>query len=127
MNITIKKIGYKVGTVGWLAAGLQSGAVAISEGTLRDNGHHGLWLETTINDKPFSQFLAAYDQYSVGDREPSLRDYRPVGDEYRGTIWTNAAWTTLEAIAQDWCIACNEERAADEPRDMKAVRVAVGL
>ena len=128
MEINIKRIGYKIGTVGWLAAGLQSGAITITESTLKSNGNHGLWLKATIDGKPLSQYLAAYDRYGVGDELPGARTYETAaqcsGPDDREAIWTDAAWHTLMAIAGDWCEMCNAERDADTPIPLKVIRTA---
>lgn len=124
MQISIKRIGYKVGTVGWLAAGLQSGAITITEGTMQGNGNHGLWLKCA--SLKLSQFLAAFDEYGVGDELPSAATYAPADDlpGNRKPIFTDAAWDVLQQIAADWCEMCNAERETDTPVSIKAVRVA---
>jgi hypothetical protein len=129
MEIAIKRIGYKTGTVGWLAAGLQAGTITLKEGEMKSNGHHGLWLKGQ-QGKPgepfYSQFLAAYDEYNVGDQLTSARKYAPASDEpgLRESIWTDAAWETLMEIAADWCEMCNAEREEDQPVNIKIARVA---
>jgi hypothetical protein len=126
MEIKIKRIGYKVGTVGWLAAGLQDGSILITEGTLKSNGNHGLWLKVSGNNS-VSQFLASFDRFGVGDELHDAAQYQ-TADECndhadREAIWTDAAWDTLMAIAADWCEMCNSEREADKPATLKIVHV----
>lgn len=117
-TIKIKAIGYKAGTVGWLAAGLQNGTIELSEGTLKSNGNHGLWIKSG----QVSQLLAARDRYDVGDQLASARRYEHVDREDRNSIWTDAAWGTLMQIAADWCEQCNAIRDAGEPETIAVVR-----
>jgi hypothetical protein len=125
MEIKIKRIGYKVGTVGWLAAGLQDSSITIIEGTLKSNGNHGLWLKVSGNN-PVSQLIAAFDRFGIGDELRDAAQYQTV-DECRDhadreAIWTDAAWGTLMAIAGDWCEMCDADRDADKPATIKIVR-----
>lgn len=109
ITITIKSIGYNVGTIGYLRSALASGKLTLSEGTLKGNGNHGLWLSGERN-----QFLAAFNRYDlrIGDCA-NVDSYDTADDSDRDPIWTNAAWTALMEIAQQWCDERNAARAAD--------------
>jgi len=110
MNITIKKIGYNIGTIGWLATGLQNGEITIAEGTMKSNGHHGLWLKAGTR----SQFLAAQNQYNAShDEFIGASNYHCCDDQERDGIFTDACWAALMEIAQQWCQGLNAERAED--------------
>lgn len=118
MEIKVKKIGEKQGTVGWLAKGLGNGTLTLDEGYLKAGNHHGLWLKNGGN---LSQFLAAFNQY---DEEGGA--CYDVADNYevRLPIWTDAAWESLLMIAQKWCDQCNEVIEKEEVPEIKIVRVS---
>jgi len=124
MEISIKRIGYKIGTIGWLRNGLEDGSIRIDEGTLKSNGHHGLFLTSD----PIKQFLAAYDQYNCGDRVLTAKRYEPAQPEerHRDTLLTDAAWEALMDIADQWCDQCNAERDndCDAGMEIKIVRIS---
>jgi len=118
MEIKIKKCGYKVGTVGWLATGIADGSIRINEGTTKTGGKHGLWLKYGT-DK--SMVLAIFNPYDL-----SLTDY---ADAHRyevapreGDIWclgdeigcTDACWETITEIAQAWVEHVTAEREKDK-------------
>jgi hypothetical protein len=112
MNIPIKSIGYNIGTIGWLAKGLESGTLKLEEGKLKSNGNHGLWLKGERE-----QFLAAFNRFgfTTGDYNLDIK-YNIAGDypNDRDPIWTNAAWDKLMEIAQKWCDEKNEIRESDK-------------
>ena len=123
LNVSIKSVGYNVGTIGYLRAGLASGKLTLEEGTLKSNGNHGLWL--TGERK---QFLAAFNRYglSIGDCSEVDR-YDTADDHDRDPIWTNAAWKALMEIAAKWCQERNEARAEDAEDVSDAVMSAVHM
>ena len=118
MQIIIKKIGYKNGTSGWLAAGLADGTLELSEGRLKSNGNHGLWIKSA--DGKISACIAAINEYGMdlqdcihaGCQLAEMDRYKVVCDT-RPPVFTDAAWSAIEAIAQTWCDECNAERDAD--------------
>lgn len=118
MEIKIKKIGYKLGTVGWLAAGIADGSIKIHEGKSKNGGKHGLWIKYG-EDK--SIILAIFNPYNLSSRE--------YGDAYQyevaprnGDIWcigdeigcTDACWATIAEIAQAWIDHITAEREKDK-------------
>ena len=113
MEIKIKKIGRRDGTCGWLAAGIQSGEIRITEGVMRDGGHHALFAKWGPGS---SQLLAAHNQYGLEiDRYSRADQYEVVDDSNRDPIFTPAAWASVMQIAGDWCELCNTERDNDGP------------
>lgn len=113
MNIQIKSIGYNIGTVGWLKSGLESGSLVISEGKLKSNGNHGLW----IKGDNINQFLGAFNVYGFRDwrLDGCIPKYAVANDfADRDPIWTDAAWEKLMEIAQKWCDEQNEIRKNDK-------------
>ena len=66
MEIKIAKNGWNIGTIGWLADGLESGKLTLTEGNLKSNGNHGLWLQ---GPDGLSQYLAAYNYYNLSNAE----------------------------------------------------------
>jgi len=118
MEINIVKKGHNVGTIGWLAKGLDDGSLALNEDTLKSNGHHGLWL-----DGPgLSQFLAAFNQLGLDGND--FVHYAIACDlTDRQTLWTNAAWGVLMDIAQQWCDQCNEAIENEDAVEIKINRV----
>ena len=110
MDITIKRNGYKKGSVGWLAAGLDSGELQLSE-AFTTTGHHALWLK---GDESFSQFLGAHNRYGLTLSEYSKADqYEPASEDDRDPVLTEACWASIMDIAQQWCDQCNESRDND--------------
>jgi hypothetical protein len=130
VEIKIKKCGYKVGTVGWLAAGIADGSIKIREGTTKTSGKHGLWMkrETVGNavgtDEKIHQqnmVLAIFNPYDL-----SLNNYadahKYVVTPREGDIWcvgdeigcTNACWETITEIAQAWVDHVTAEREKDK-------------
>jgi len=112
LQVSIKSIGYTVGTIGWLRKGLASGSLVIEEGRLQTNGNHGLWLGGERR-----QFLAAFNRYGLtagGQAERSAIGYQTAHDELdRDPIFTDAAWAALMEIAQKWCDEQSAARLAD--------------
>jgi len=127
MEIKIKKIGYKVGTVGWLAAGIADGSIKIHESTSKNNGKHGLWMQYNpqegIDGKIHykSMILAIFNPYDLSLVEftdahryevaPRDGDQWCLGDQI-GT--TNACWETITEIAQAWVDHVTTEREKDK-------------
>ncbi len=119
MEIKITKNGNNLGTIGWLAKRIETKEVSFSEGSLKGNGHHGLWLN---GPKGLSQFLGAFNQYDSNSYEdPRYEVAFMPGD--REPIWTDAAWTVLIEIAQAWCDDCNEYIENETPVEFKILRV----
>jgi hypothetical protein len=117
LKITIKGIGYNVGTCGWLKTGLENGSIEIVEG-VSNSGSHGLWLHHS-GDK--SQTLALWDPYDLQNTHPDLVGYdvAPRDSDCGWNIgdavpWTDAAWAVIEEIAHAWVRHVTERRANDE-------------
>jgi hypothetical protein len=130
MEIKIKKIGYKVGTVGWLATGIADGSIKIHEGISKEKGKHGLWLKwkkignavgTDEKNHEQSMVLSIFNPYDL-----SLVDF---ADAHRyelaprnGDIWclgdeigcTDACWETITEITQAWVDHITAERENDK-------------
>jgi len=120
MEIKIKKIGIAQGTVGFLAAGLTDGTLTLVESTMKSNGNHALWLK----GGGVSQFLAAFNQYSLSKMDGDFQHYAPCDSTMdRQYWWTDAAWETLRSIARQWCDECNAALEAEEPVKISIVRV----
>lgn len=116
INIAIKSIGYNVGTIGYLRAGLETSSLRLEEGKLKSNGNHGLWLQGER-----TQFLAAFNRHDFttclnmygNSIDNGASEYAIADFEDRNPIWTNAAWESLMEIAQKWCDERNECRVRD--------------
>lgn len=120
MEISVKRIGSAKGTVGWLAKGLETGALVLEEGRIKGNGHHGLW----IKGEGISQFLAAWNVYDLSAHVlPNAASYHPADAHEREGLWTDAAWESLMSIARQWCDACNEAVSNEAPQDFSIRRV----
>jgi hypothetical protein len=106
MEIRIDRKGNNLGTIGWLAKGLESGELKISEGSMKKNDHHGLWL----SGGGVNQFLAAFNQYDhkAYDHYADAFKYETANYDDRGPWFTDAAWEVLMTIAQQWCDQCNQ-------------------
>jgi len=98
VKVTIKDIGYKVGTVGWLREGLENGTLEIVEGETY-NGRHGLFLHHGT-DKELSQTLALFDPYNLASLpgHESEADYT-VAPRESDSEW-NIGDTLLSSIIQ---------------------------
>ena len=121
MDIKIAKIGNAKGTIGWLAKGLDSGSLTLSEGAMQRNGNHGLWLK---GPDGLSQFLAAYNQYGLSPAEYDRANTYELAEEEDNSIGCTAAcWASLRKIAKSWCDECNAELGTEQPLDIKIVRV----
>ena len=127
MEIKIKKIGYKVGTVGWLASGIADESIKINEGISEKNSKHGLWMkcgpQEGIDGKTYykSMVLAIFNPYdlSLSEHEDAHRyEIAP----RNGDLWcagdaigcTDACWETITEIAGVWIEHVTTERAKDK-------------
>lgn len=122
MEIAIKKIGKANGTIGWLAAGLQSGDLYFAEGHAKNGGNHGLWLYS--KDGKISQCVALFNQYDLTAAEyaHALR-YDVIEPERRHLhTATEACWRALLDIAQQWCDTCNQSTEAEQLPTLRVVR-----
>jgi hypothetical protein len=109
MNIKIKSIGYNIGTIGYLATGLKSGALKLNEGKMKSTGNHGLWLAGER-----SEFLGAFNRYALTLRDfVGADEYRPADAAELDPIWTDAARAKLVEIASNWCAEQNQKRKDD--------------
>ena len=123
MEIKIKHIGKAKGTVGWLAEGLVSGELYLVEGNMQRNGNHGLWLKSKKDDN-VSTILAAFNEYGLTEAEcEGSNRYRRIDDFTQGQWGSDAFWATLQDIAQQWCDDCNADMDAEQPVDIKIVRI----
>lgn len=126
MEIKIKRIGHAKGTIGWLAHGLETGDLYLVEGSLKSNGNHGLWLKSKT-DNNVSTFLAAFNQFGLTESECEGSNRYTLSDNYYQGQWgSDAFWSTLQDIAQQWCDDCNAALEVDQPMELKIVRIAEG-
>jgi hypothetical protein len=119
MEIRIKKIGYKVGTVGWLAAGIADGSIKIREAVSK-SAKHALYLEA--GDQ--SSCIAIYNPYDLANSElADSEEYKALDMDWsaadpgscRCTLpLTEACKATIHEIAEAWCDVKNAERAQDK-------------
>ena len=126
MEIKIKKIGYKVGTVGWLAKGIEDGSIKIVEGITKLDNKHGLWMkhspkETNGKKVYESMILAVFNPYDLSPRDFDGAHSFVIAPQ-EGDMWcpgddigcTNACWDTITEITQAWIDHVTEERANDK-------------
>lgn len=130
MQINIKKIGFIIGTSGWLAKGLADGSITISEGVTKNDKNHGLWAHYLIGEKKEYECLALFatDWASSGQvEEKKYMTARKIESQMlsdgHSTIWTNAAWDALMALAYEWTLAAQVVRDADPEISISVVRV----
>lgn len=127
MEIKIKRIGHKVGTVGWLAAGISDGTIRISEGYTKSNmqdgkeyGHkHGLWIHWGDKDQMCLALQNAYgltpDEYAdCYNYEIIERGGDPVWSHGDMIGCTDACWDTIMEITRAWVDHIEEERDGDK-------------
>lgn len=127
MEIKIKKIGHKVGTVGWLAAGILDGSIKISEGHTKSNIQngrefgmkHGLWMHWGEKDQ---MCLALQNAYGLTPDECDDCYKYSVIERNGDPIWshgdmigcTDACWDVIIEIAEAWVAHTWEEREKDK-------------
>ena len=128
MQFSIPNIGLKIGTCGWLAAGLSDGSITIKPGKT-SKGKPGLWINAkNIGD----ELLAIWNPYDLtnADVPNSLSFQNAVGDDFfnfgKNIPLTDAAQSYLSAIAGEWCDKQNELRSADDSAPLKALQVTIG-
>jgi len=119
MEIKIKKIGYKIGTVGWLAAGIADGSIKIGEAVSKSK-KHALYLEADGK----SSCIAIYNPYDLANSElADSEEYKPLDMDWNESDpgscrcvlpLTEACKDTIREIAEAWCEVKNAERAQDK-------------
>lgn len=119
MEITIKKIGYNVGTVGWLAAGIADATINIQEGISKSK-KLGLYLSAEEQ----SSCIAIYNPYDLTNADlADSEEYKPLdmdgGGTDPGTCYctlplTPACKSTILEIAETWCKSKNTKREQDK-------------
>lgn len=119
MEIRVKKIGYKVGTVGWLAAGIADGSIKIKE-AISKSKKHALYLES--GDQ--SSCIAIYNPYDLANAElADSEEYKAMDMDWNGCDpgtcrctfpLTEACKETIHEIAEAWCAVKNSEREQDK-------------
>jgi hypothetical protein len=119
MEIKIKKIGYKVGTVGWFAAGIADGSIKIREAVSKSK-KHALYLEAEEK----SWCIAIYNPYGCFNSElADSEEYKALDMDWNGADpgtcdcslpLTEACKETIHEIAEAWCEVKNAERAQDK-------------
>lgn len=126
MEIAIKKIGYNVGTVGWLAKGLTDGTIVIYE-ALTLSEKLALWFKTKTGETEHKFAIAIYNPYSNYDWEVEGAEQfapktfggspdDPAACKYGALPLTDACKCTIYEIATQWCAARNAERYNDVER-----------
>lgn len=123
MELTIKKIGFNRGSIGWLAAGLADGSLIIKEGRKADNGNHALFFR----DGNREQMLACQNFFGLtpADYIAGSELYKPILLEYLFYDFTPASWRALMNIAQQWCESCNEDRNNEQDINFTIARIEV--
>lgn len=125
IELNIPAIGNNPGTVGWLAAGLKSGAINLNEGQTK-NGRHGLWLN---GPNELKQCLALYDYYNLGNAAgfdaPKYQTIEDAGaePESRDGLWSDAAWESLMQAAREWADEMNSARESENPIEIQIIRL----
>lgn len=128
MNISVKSIGYKVGTSGWLASGLRDGSITIQERARKLDGRPMLVLLSGEN----RVVLARWNPYGLDNGtldESETYQVLHVGSAddpgaMTDTIGlTPAAAAALRTAAQGWCDQINGARASDNTCMIEIVRV----
>lgn len=123
MEIKIKKIGYKVGTVGWFAAGINAGTIRVEEGISKSK-KHALYLKTEEDGYKNHYCIAIFNPYDLSLAEwEQAEEYKPLKKD---TITedpmqlvcdlplTDACLDVIYDIASAWCDNRNAERDADK-------------
>ena len=122
MQISIKKIGEANGTIGWLAAGLESGELELIEAHAKDGGNHGLWLK----GQNFNECLAIFNEYNLSEAEyADALKYSSLSKERRHLSATPACWRVLLDIAEQWCEAVNAASENETAPEIKIIRTEV--
>ena len=108
--LSIPNTGYKVGTCGWLAKGLQDGSIKIQPGTSK-SGKGGLWLYADGKQ----DCLAIFNEFDMSDFGLSgQQKFMVVCQEFCSRFpLTRAAEEYLISAAQEWCDQANELREND--------------
>lgn len=125
MEIKIVKNGHNEGTVGELAEGIEKGWYVFRESTLKC-GHHCLCFDKVISgSKIWSHVIAAFDQFKLGARFAIYEPIQDFGDPQANSLpgFTQAALSTVNAIAASWCDEMNAVIDAENPIDLKIVRI----
>ena len=114
-TITVPACGWKMGTCGWLAAGLADGSIRVAPGTTRKGGG-GLWIYWTQKDAEHQGCLAIWNEFNLTDSECSgAESFAPPCNDFAGTCpLTPAAERFLLQLTRDWCDEANTRRANDE-------------
>ena len=119
-TINIPACGWKIGTCGWLAAGLRDGSVTIKPGETKA-GTPGLWLRWGDGK---SGCLAIFNEYGMSQRDfPRAKSFCVydgflAGSEFAGDCpLTPAARDFLRTAAEEWCEAANHARTEDACTD----------
>ena len=117
-NFSIPNTGYKVGTCGWLAAGLAAGTITIYPATSK-SGKGGLWLKTPVG----SECLAIFNEYDLTEEQMcNARRFGVVSMGFCDSLpLTAAASRYLHEVAKQWSDAANEFRENDAPETMPTV------
>lgn len=119
MEVKIKRIGERKGSVGWLQKGLEEGSIYFEENFLIYNRCHGLWITgLDKNGKEiFSQYLAGYNQRDSNKYDISYKVFQINSCNTSGTeidFVTPACRKTIMCIAQAWCKEMNDALEKEE-------------
>lgn len=123
MEITIKNIGWKQGTIGWLKKNLESKSLVIKEYTTK-KGDLGLKMENGTK----RMALAVYNPYDFDDHHnEGFEPFKYNGDDWDpGSVnnvflLTEAAKNTMKNIAQAWCDKRNEDRSNENELNVQVI------
>lgn len=120
MEISIKSIGYKQGTSGWLKNGLNDGSITIKEG-MSTQGKHGLWIHSGDTSMCLGLF-DVFDYDGLYHRQTIAPRDNIDHDCTTNTLHlTDAVIAALYDVADEWCEKQNEAREQDEKPVLTAV------
>jgi len=115
MELKIKSIGYKNGTSGWLKNLLLSGDAKIEEGISKSE-KHALYLDLP-NLK--SICIAIFNPFDLSNQELQNSETYQVCINSDSKGFSDAVVSAINAIAQQWCDARNEDRENDDELQLK--------
>jgi len=122
MEIKIKKIGTRKGTIGWFSQGLENGYIYFQEGHTKD-GKHGLWLCfcDAENEKKLPIYIAGYNEEYTRKYAINLEFQNRTDMEFV----TPTTIKTIQNIAKAWCDEMNLELEKEEERKVTIKRIEI--
>mgnify|MGYP001563282128 CR=1 FL=1 len=123
INVEVKNLGHKVGTVGWLTQNIEKVTFGETAG-----GKPAAWLKLKNGS---SHLLAIFDPWDVGETDPKFRAVEPVVRSSRGygaecdMTLTDAAWSVFKSIADQSTSMLNAILSESEELAPEVLLVAV--